>query len=1104
MAFRGKAIRERRALQTLDSSVFSDDFSEPMNQTFKSPSDHPSDTTSHSWLQDFADPPAEYRLVPFWSWNEEMEPEEIKRQVRIIKQGGWGGAFVHSRIGLTTPYLGDDWFKAVDATLEACEEENLLVWLYDEDKWPSGYSGGTVPLADERFRAKALVARPVGDPIPDDCTPLGEPQNGLQICQWIAPLGDPWFNGTAAVDRGSKDAMRKFIDDAYESYYERYSQHYGGLIQAEFTDEPCMMFRIACPEGSVPHSETAFERFQEMHGRDPRPELHKLFTDTADSQNFRLLWHRTINDLFETNFSRQLGEWCTDHDIDLTGHYMCEHGIFAQQNWGVKIMPNYRHQQIPGIDHLGRQIDERITAKQCHSVVSQFGKKRMLSELYGVAGGGLSFEDRKWIALQQICLGVNLLNPHLSLYTMSGCRKRDFPQNIFYQQPWWELNHLLDDGLARLCLAMSQGVCRASTLLLHPQESAQALWQTRTDRFDEDLTQPYTGQDWNSLTPEGEGKVREIEKQFFACINSLLGAQRSFHLGDECIMREHGSVTDSERGPVLQVEQMSYRLIVIPSMETMAPSTFDLLKQFHKKGGDILIYGEPPRKLDGEPSEELSSFVDSLPSATMVDFADQVESLAPAIVRFEKVHHGDHSLLWIHPRQIEDGSWLLLLVNLSRTESFAGDFHIHGDWNYSYQMDEKTGIVTQLPVERLDENTIFTSLDLAPCECRLIYMTAEPKEIESMAQGQQFDHIEGQVIATPLPAWTVERLDDNALTLDFAAWKEADTDWSAGPVPVLEIQTSLNSRKYDGKLSLRYAFNIQNLAAERKLHLVIEHPERCTIQLNGEVIEYQDLPYWRDIRWMPIDITGKVQQGENTITLDYAEFEHGDPTIVEPATARYGTEIESLYLIGDFSVAGRLTGTAPLQPSFQKWNVPPVEVDTLERHEISLTDPQPIMAGDMTRQGLPFYAGRIAMECELPALTQSTGSVLLELEKLIAPIVEVIIDGETAGHLFAHPFQLDLTEQLNDCKPHSLRIIIYSTLRNLLGPHHHEHGELIEVGPGHFESWEITKEADRKEALHRWASGEWHPSDWREDYCMIRFGDLGKIQLVQTERAFTP
>ncbi len=37
-------------------------------------------------------------------------------------------------------------------------------------------------------------------------------------------------------------------------------------------------------------------------------------------------------------------------------------------------------------------------------------------------------------------IGINLALG--VLYTMSGCRKRDYPQNIFYQQPWWHLNHL--------------------------------------------------------------------------------------------------------------------------------------------------------------------------------------------------------------------------------------------------------------------------------------------------------------------------------------------------------------------------------------------------------------------------------------------------------------------------------------------------------------------------------------------------------------------------------------------------------------------------------------------------------------------------------------
>lgn len=1051
------------------------------------------DLHAASWLDDFKNPPASYRLVPFWSWNEEMKPEEVKRQVRIIKQGGWGGAFVHSRIGLTTPYLGEDWFKAVDATLEACKEEGLLVWLYDEDKWPSGYSGGTVPLADKRFRAKSLVARKVGEPIPDDCKPVGDSASGLQVYEWVAPLGDPWFNGTAAVDRGSKDAMAKFIEDAYESYYARYGEHYGKLIQAEFTDEPCMMFRIACPSGSVPHSETAFARFKELHGYDPIPELSKLFTDEPGAPRFRLHWHRTINDLFENNYSRQLGEWCADHGIDLTGHYMCEHGLFSQQNWGVKIMPNYRHQQIPGIDHLGRQIDERITAKQCQSVVNQLGKKRMLSELYGVAGGGLSFEDRKWIALQQICLGVNLLNPHLSLYTMAGCRKRDFPQNIYYQQPWWDLNHLVDDALARLCLTMSQGKYSANVLLLHPQESAQALWQTRVERFDEDITAPYAGQDWNSLTPTSERAVKAIEAQFLNCINRLLGAQRSFDMGDELILRDSAKLIEFEGDVCVEVGLMSYQVVVIPSMETMMPETFALLQEFQLKGGKVLVYGDPPRNLDGELSADLSAWVDMLESASDIDFETKLEILSPASIRLEADSRGDRSLLWIHRRDLEDGSRIAFFVNLNRKETFQGVASIDGEWGSVIQLDEVTGEQRCCKPLKVGEGNIHLELELAPCECRVYHLnSAEPEcEIELSCCAEKVSADE----TLKLDQWVIERLDDNALTLDYAAWKQADGVWSAGEVPVLEIQNCLNALRYNGELSLRYSFKIGDLKSDRKLHLILEHPEYCRITLNGEELAYEGLPYWRDIRWLPIDVTGKIKAGDNEVVLEYTNFHHGDLTVVEPATDRYGTEIESIYLVGDFSVAGDMTGTAPLQPKFEQWRVPAVAVDTLVRHDIELVEPKSLVLGDITAQGLPFYAGRIAMRCEIAGVSNRGGSVRLEIEKLLAPVAEVQIDGHSVGYCQAHPFTVDLSDVLRDGEMHELVIVVYSTLRNLLGPHHHADGELIEVGPEHFYSHEMMSQSDSLKALQQWASGTYKPTDWREDYCMIQFGDLGTIQL---------
>jgi hypothetical protein len=217
--------------------------------------------------------------------------------------------------------------------------------------------------------------------------------------------------------------------------------------------------------------------------------------------------------------------------------------------------------------------------------------------------------------------------------------------------------------------------------------------------------------------------------------------------------------------------------------------------------------------------------------------------------------------------------------------------------------------------------------------------------------------------------------------------------------------------------------------------------------------------------------------------------------VVEPAEDRYGTEIESLYLVGNFSVSGEWTGDAPLQAAFTEWKVPPVDRDTLLSKSIRLQPPQPLTAGDVTVQGLPFYSGRILICVPLPSLDASVKEVFLEVEKLQGAVAEVLVDDTVVGHLVAQPFVLDLSSVLIGQSRKKLEIVVYSSMRNLLGPHHHAEGELIQVGPGHFESEEMLAMEQSYESLVQWSRGEWQPADWRDDYCMIRFGDLGRICL---------
>ena len=106
-------------------------------------------------IEAFSDPTTEYRGKPFWSWNGELRGEELVRQAHIMKEMGLGGYFMHSRAGLITEYLGDEWFELINEVADAAEADGMEARLYDEDRWPSGSAGGKVTV-DPKYRMKSL------------------------------------------------------------------------------------------------------------------------------------------------------------------------------------------------------------------------------------------------------------------------------------------------------------------------------------------------------------------------------------------------------------------------------------------------------------------------------------------------------------------------------------------------------------------------------------------------------------------------------------------------------------------------------------------------------------------------------------------------------------------------------------------------------------------------------------------------------------------------------------------------------------------------------------------------------------------------------------
>ena len=104
----------------------------------------------------FRHPTSEYRAAPFWAWNCKLEKDELLRQLDVLRQMGMGGAHMHVRTGMGTPYLSDEFMSLIRACTDKCKDEKMLAWLYDEDRWPSGAAGGIV-TREEMYRARHLL-----------------------------------------------------------------------------------------------------------------------------------------------------------------------------------------------------------------------------------------------------------------------------------------------------------------------------------------------------------------------------------------------------------------------------------------------------------------------------------------------------------------------------------------------------------------------------------------------------------------------------------------------------------------------------------------------------------------------------------------------------------------------------------------------------------------------------------------------------------------------------------------------------------------------------------------------------------------------------------
>jgi hypothetical protein len=988
--------------------------------------------------EQFRNPPAAFKPVPFWSWNDDLQDEELIRQIAEMDAAGWGGFFMHSRVGLVTPYLSEAWMDRVRTCVAEAKRRGLGAWIYDEDKWPSGYAGGYTTAPNPEHRGRILICQVDTKPaligerlaafiarrevsglvdfrpyLPGQRADWGR-ETLVQFYPLTLSLGSAWFNGYTYLDTLNPEAVRSFIASTYEAYARAVGQEFGRVVPGVFTDEPCALpHHIVATEGRrvLPWTSALPGVFRERKGYDLLSRLPALFFDTPGGAKVRYDFWDVVQDLFVTAWSKLIYEWCEAHHIAYTGHYMAEDGLAYQMDWTGGVMPHYEYQHIPGIDKLARHVDQPITVKQVDSVACQLGKPRVLSEMYGCTGQDLSFETRKWIGDEQYALGINLLNPHLALYSMRGERKRDHPANIFYQQPWWPYNRKVDDYFARLSYALTQGRRVVDILVIHPMETA-----------------------WTLYRPRETYALRAYDRWLQNLNDDLLALHRDYHFGDEKLMARHARV----EGNRIWVGQMPYRAVIVPPAKTLRRTTVQLLQAFAAAGGIIIAQRPVPDMLEGVPAADL------LPPTTRIveSGRDALKAaLDTALPPNLRLTAGAEEVLYHHRRADDADIVFLCNTSLEReitaTVEFAGEGALE-EWEVT------TGDVLPLAARTGQGHTSVT-LTFPPTGSHLLVLRRDSPGARSSGKASQevLDVGPDYVVHLDGP-WAFHRLDPNSFTLDYCAYRLGDDPWS-DPLPVWKVQQALRQAGTGAPFTVRYTFTVEQVPVHRS-ELILEAPEKYVVRVNGQDVPPADSGHWRDISFRRLDITGRLQEGMNQIELSGVFADD--------------TELESVYLIGDFGVSARclrFEGSC----NGQTFNA-------FDRRFAVVGERATLSPGDFSAQGYPFFAGAISLVSEFELPPEEVRRGLLRLRGLHAIVAAITLNGREVGQIFWRPHELDLKDALRPGH-NRLEVKLVSSLRNLLGPHHLRGGDGLWTGPGEF----------RDEGR------------WIDDYVLVPFGLSG-------------
>ena len=978
----------------------------------------------------FKNPTSDYRATPFWAWNCDLDKDELCRQIDIFKEMGYGGYHMHVRSGLSTPYMSDEFMALIKACVEHGKEKEMISWLYDEDRWPSGFAGGLVTKTPEfrQHRLEMVTSRQqIKGHTPtllacfdvkldekgclDSYKIIGE-NDTAEGTLWMAFMArtvpTPRLNNQGYVDTLNPKAIEKFIEVTHDVYARELQDEFGKTIPSIFTDEPQFIKKGTLPFANskdpvmLPWTPDLEDTYKETYGESLTEKLPELLWEHKEGVSLtRYRYHDHVAERFASAFADTCGKWCEEHGILLTGHMMEEPTLISQTCALGDAMRSYRSFGLPGIDMLCNRY-EFTTAKQCQSAVHQYGRVGMLSELDGVTGWDFDFRGHKLHGDWQAALGVTVRVPHLAWVSMKGEAKRDYPASISYQSSWWKEYNYIEDHFARVATALTRGKPMVRVAVIHPVESYWLHWgptnQTATERD-------------------------KLEMNFKNVTEWLLKGSVDFDYVCESLFP---SLTEKGGAP-LKVGEMEYDAVIVPECETLRSTTLERLEAFRKAGGKLIFMGDAPKYENALPSKRGLALYEK---STQISFnrsslLDELDELRYVEIRTKS---GALTNRFVHQlREDNDGLWLFVAQceeSANKDVRYADTtiIKVKGEY-YPQKWNTQDGSVAAMKFRHENGYTVITA-DLYNFDSLLLFLAKEENAELPVAEKVPTPNASAELGNTPTEV-AYELTEPNVLLLDMARYA-ADNNPLKDAEEVRRLDKALRielgypadnqaqpwiieQKEAEHTATLEYDFYSD--VAFNGAELALEDADKAKIFLNGKAVKYKDSGFYTDmsIRRTPLP---KLKKGKNTIR------------IIIPFGER--DNVEAVYLLGNFGVnlVGRKATVTAL--------------------------PKTLAFDDITKQSLPFYGGSI--KYKIPFEVKEEGDYIVRTPHYRAAVLALYVDGKRVDTIAYSPYASKLGKL--SAGVHDVTIEAFISRQNCFGHVHCADEKLRWIGP---QSWKTIE-----------------------------------------------